>query len=133
MVTVVRKSISSFAESRRDVFSTVSWQIRTNIWTPPTDIFETDQHYIVRVEVAGMRDTNFEISVDHNVIYISGNRPSLPGRGAYHQMEIRFGKFFTSISLPGPVNVDDDARAEYDDGFLTIKLPKLLPSNIKVK
>jgi len=47
-------------------------------------------------------------------------------------MEIRFGKFSTAASLPGPVNMDQ-ARAEYKDGFLTVVIPKATPNQIKVE
>jgi HSP20 family protein len=63
---------------------------------------------------------------------ISGNRPDIPERRAYHQMEIRFGKFATAIGLPGPVDIDH-AVAQYADGFLTISLPKSKPNQIKVE
>jgi HSP20 family molecular chaperone IbpA len=47
-------------------------------------------------------------------------------------MEIRFGKFATSVNIPGPVDVDQ-AHAEYKDGFLTVVLPKATPNQIKVE
>ena len=70
--------------------------------------------------------------LENNTLLISGSRPDLPERRAYHQMEIRFGKFSTAIDIPGPVNVDD-AFAEYKDGFLLVKLPKVKPNQIKVE
>jgi HSP20 family molecular chaperone IbpA len=47
-------------------------------------------------------------------------------------MEIRFGKFATAVGLPAPVNVDQ-SRAEYQDGFLMVTLPKARPNQIKVE
>ena len=47
-------------------------------------------------------------------------------------MEIRFGRFSTSVGLPGPVDVDA-SRAEYEDGFLTVTLPKAKSNFNKVK
>jgi len=41
-------------------------------------------------------------------------------------MEIHFGKFATTVGVPGPVSVDK-AGAEYADGFLTVTLPKMEP------
>ncbi len=132
MVTVIRKSMATLTESRHEILHAVSWQARANSWSPATDIFETDQLYIVRMEVAGMRDVDFEIAVDHNIVYVSGNRPDLPQRRAYHQMEIRFGKFLSSVNLPGPVNVEE-SQAEYEDGFLIIKFPKIKTHQIKIE
>jgi HSP20 family molecular chaperone IbpA len=47
-------------------------------------------------------------------------------------MEIRFGKFATSVDLPIPVNIDQ-SHAEYKDGFLTVTLPKEKNNHIKVE
>jgi HSP20 family protein len=123
MPTIVRKSGPMLMEARREVLHAVSWQVRSNIWSPPTDEYETDEAYVVRIEIAGMREDDFEVAVENNTLMISGFRSDRPEKRAYHQMEIRFGKFATAIGLPGPVNVDE-ARAEYKDGFLTVALPK---------
>jgi HSP20 family protein len=123
MPTIIRKTRPILLETRREILHAVSWQVRSTIWSPPTDGYETDEAYIVRVEIAGMREEDFEVAIENHTLHISGNRPDFLERRAYHQMEIRFGKFATTVSLPGPVNVDQ-SRAEYKDGFLTVVLPK---------
>ena len=123
MPRVVRKSGPTLLEVRREVFHAASWQIRSNVWSPPTDEYETDDAYLVRVEIAGMREDDFEVTLENNILIISGARIDLPERRAYHQMEIHFGKFATAISVPGPVDLEQ-AKAEYRDGFLTVILPK---------
>lgn len=132
MPTIIRKSGAALVEVRRDVLHAVSWQVHSSVWSPPTDEYETEDAYIVRVEVAGMREENFEISIENSALFIAGSRFDSPERRAYQQMEIRFGKFATAVSLPGPVNVDE-AAAEYQDGFLTVTLPKQKPNQTKVE
>ncbi|MCL4269817.1 MAG: Hsp20/alpha crystallin family protein [Anaerolineales bacterium] len=132
MPTVVRKTRETLMEVRREILHAVSWQVRSSVWSPPTDVYETEGAYIVRMEIAGMRDEDFEISVEDDTLYIVGSRSDLPERRAYHQMEIRFGKFATAVGLPAPVNVDQ-SRAEYQDGFLMVTLPKARPNQIKVE
>jgi len=132
MPAIVRKSSLSLMEGRREILHAVEWQVRSSVWSPPTDLYETEELYVVRMEIAGMREEDFEVAFDENVLWISGSRPDLADRRAYHQMEIRFGKFATAISVPGPVNVDA-ARAEYKDGFLVVSLPKAKPNQIKVE
>ncbi|MDD2921239.1 MAG: Hsp20/alpha crystallin family protein [Anaerolineales bacterium] len=132
MPTIVRKTGVSLMEVRREVLHAVSWQVRSTIWSPPTDVYETDAAYIVRVEIAGMREEDFEVSLENHTLHISGVRPDSLGRRAYHQMEIRFGKFASSIGLPCPVSVER-SRAEYKDGFLTVTLPKESNNQIKVE
>lgn len=123
MPTVIRKSSVVLIESRRDLLRMVSWPLRSHAWSPPTDQYETADAFIVRVEIAGMRDDDFEVSLENDRLCIMGSRHDSPERRAYHQMEISFGKFATTVALPGPVNVEQ-AQAEYMDGFLTVVLPK---------
>jgi HSP20 family protein len=132
MPTVIRKSKETLIEFRRDILRTLNWQGGVNVWSPPTDEYETEAEYIVRMEIAGMREEDLEVSLENNTLFIMGSRTDSPERRAYHQMEIRFGKFATAVGLPGPVNMDE-ARAEYKDGFLTIALPKAKPNQIKVE
>lgn len=132
MPTVKRKPSAVIMEARREILHAVSWQVRSNVWSPPTDEYETEIAYVVRVEIAGMREEDFEVLLENDTLLISGSRSDFPDRRAYQQMEIRFGKFATSVNIPGPVDVDQ-AHAEYKDGFLTVVLPKATPNQIKVE
>jgi len=137
MPTYIRKSRSSSGnsvESRREVLHAVGWQVqvRAGLWSPPTDVYETEKDYVVRVEIAGMREDDFEITVENNFLIINGSRPDVPERRAYQQMEIRFGKFETVVGIPGPIDLEE-SRADYKEGFLTVYLPKAKPNQIQVE
>jgi HSP20 family protein len=132
MPTIVRKSGTTLLETRREVLHAVSWQVRSNVWSPPTDVYETEEAYVACVEIAGMREDDFEVMVENNTLLISGSRPDYTERRAYQQMEIRFGKFSTAVNLPGPVDIEQ-ARAEYKDGFLTVIIPKATPNQNKAE
>jgi HSP20 family protein len=119
----VRKSFSAITETRRDVLQTISWHIRSSVWSPPTDVYETEDNYVIKVEIAGMRDEDFEVAFENNHLMISGYRSDLNERRAYHQMEIRFGRFELAVEVPTTVDMEK-ATAEYKDGFLLIVLPK---------
>jgi HSP20 family protein len=123
MRTIIRTSRQTPFELREDVVQAVTWQVRSGTWNPPTDVYETDDEYVVRIEVAGMRDEDFEVVLENNALFVAGFRQDLPGRRAYHQMEIRFGKFVNTVILPGAVEADA-AHAEYSGGFLTVHLPR---------
>jgi HSP20 family molecular chaperone IbpA len=123
MPTIVRKSLSTIAETRREIFHAMSWDVRST-WSPPTDIYQTEDSCVLKVEIAGMRDEDFEVAFENNILMISGNRPDLNERRAYHQMEIRFGKFEIAVEIPVTVNIEK-ATAGYQDGFLVIVLPKV--------
>ena len=132
MPTIVRKSLPTVIETRREIFHAVSWQVRASGWSPPTDVYETEENFVVRVEVAGMKDADFEVAVENKVLMISGNRSEMNERRAYHQMEIRFGKFEIAVEIPVPVEIEKSI-AEYKDGFLMVQLPKARPQNIEVE
>jgi HSP20 family protein len=137
MPTSIRKSRSSSGgavETRREVLHAVGWQVqvRAGVWSPPTDVYETEDYYVVRVEIAGMQEKDFEITLEDNFLLIRGNRSDVPERRAYQQMEIRFGKFETAVGLPGPIELET-SRADYAEGFLTVTLPKAKPSHIRVE
>ena len=124
MPTIVRKSFSTMTETRREVRHTISWHVRSTTWSPPTDLYETETNCVIKVEVAGMRDEDFEVAFENNILMIRGYRPDLNEKRAYHQMEIRFGRFEIAVEIPAVVDIEK-AVAEYKDGFLVIMLPKV--------
>ena len=132
MPTIIRRSIPTVVDPRKEIFVTTTWHVHSSIWMPPTDVYETEDHLVVKVELAGMREEDFEVSVEDQVLLIRGHRPDLNERRAYHQMEIRFGKFEIAIDLPVAVDLDQ-ATAEYKDGFLTIIFPKKRATQIEVE
>jgi|SRR5215208_5150530 len=132
MPTIIRRPFSNLVETRKEVLFSTTWQVHSNIWTPPTDVFETEENFVVKVEVAGMREDDFEVSVEERILIIRGHRPDINERRAYHQMEIRFGKFEIAFSLPSGIDLDT-AVAEYKDGFLSILFPKIHVKQIEVE
>ena len=79
-----------------------------------------------------MRDSDFEVMYDDGMLLVRGIRPDIPGRRAYHQMEIRFGKFSTAVAIPGAIDLDKSVAA-YEDGFLVVRMPKLKSTDVKIE
>lgn len=104
---------------------------RSHAWHPPTDLYETEDGYTIRLEIAGMNVEDFFLQYDQNLLVISGRRPMTNQKCAYHRMEISTGEFIASVELPAQVDIDS-AAAEYENGFLTIQIPRKLPVNIEV-
>jgi HSP20 family protein len=99
-------------------------------WQPPVDIHETDRNLVVKMELAGARSEDLQVSLspDDRILTITGARTEAhadrEGRLRCHQLEIYFGPFERAINLPHiPVN-RDQITATYKDGFLQITLPK---------
>jgi HSP20 family protein len=109
--------------------------MRSHIWRPLTDVYETDDSVIVRVEIAGMQDEDFTVELNGHLLSIHGFRLdnavqfTAQERRAYHQMEIRFGEFLIEMELPVPVEAEQ-VEATYSNGFLCILLPKAQPRQI---
>ena len=105
-------------------------------WQPRVDLYETPASVVVVVELPGIAPEQIEVIVDRGTLLVRGVREerALPGcaRGdlkqAYHMMEIHFGPFERIIHLPLPV-APDRAEAEYQLGFLEIRLPKAQASH----
>jgi len=111
----------------------VNWRISSHphAWQPPTDVYEREDSIVVRVEIAGMHEADFTISLDQNVLVIRGVRSEPNERRAYHQMEINFGEFITTVEIQVPFD-HQQVHAEYQNGFLWVILPKAQPKTIKI-
>lgn len=103
----------------------VNWQLASNLnaWNPPYDLLEAEGEYIIRVEIGGMCEDDFEVTFDSRFVYIKGRRTDDLEFLTFHQMEIPFGEFSFKVEIPGSVKADK-VKGEYANGFLTITLPK---------
>lgn len=97
-----------------------------SVWHPPTDIFETEDGYVVRVELAGMRKEEIHVRIDSGVLTIGGNREdrSPERKVRYGQMEVKFGTFEVRLRLSQNVDLER-VQASYRNGFLETRLPKV--------
>ncbi len=94
-------------------------------WLPAMDIRESKDAYTVTAELPGMSKKEFDITVEDNVLTVSGER-SFDEENEdenYHRIERSYGSFKRSFTLPIQV-VQDRVDARYKDGILTISLPK---------
>jgi HSP20 family protein len=93
------------------------------VWTPPTDVYETDDHVVVLVEVAGVGEDSFTVQLQGRELIVAGCRHDPADKLSYQQMEINYGVFQSDVRLPCDVD-ETQAQASYDRGFLRISLPK---------
>jgi HSP20 family molecular chaperone IbpA len=101
------------------------------IWCPPTDVYETDDCVIVKVDIAGMQERDFSISLGAKQLTISGVRHDPAAKLAYQQMEIPYGHFETTVHMPRAID-QDRIEATYQNGFLKVRLPKARPRQVPV-
>jgi HSP20 family protein len=104
---------------------------RSEVWHPPTDVYETETSVVVRVEVGGLEAEDFEISLDGHILTISGERRDLAAKLAYHQLEMCYGPFLVAVRLSQPVD-EAGIEATYRDGILWVILPKAQARRVPV-
>jgi HSP20 family protein len=93
-------------------------------WVPNTDVYATDNGLVIKVELAGMRSDNLEITVDGSRLRICGNRPDgcRATKASFLVMEINYGPFESVLELPPGYDLVQ-AKATYLNGFLRIDVP----------
>ena len=95
-------------------------------FNPPMDIYETEDHLVVVMEIAGMRAEDIQVKFEKEILSIRGMRTELssPSKTRLHQMEIDYGKFQRTLQIPFPLKTEE-FKATYRLGFLMITVPKL--------
>ncbi len=108
-------------------------------WFPATDIYETKDDYVFRLEVPGMAKEDVKIEFDQSALKIRGEKREEKGvnRENYHRIESYSGVFERSFVLPKDVDVMK-IQAEMRDGILELRVPKseekkarAIPINVK--
>lgn len=97
-------------------------------YMPALDLEEKDNAYLVIVDLPGLEKDKININVRSQVLTIQGIRQtsskSTDDQQGFYSQERSYGSFARSITLPGPVD-ESAVKAQYDNGVLTITLPKL--------
>jgi len=95
------------------------------LWTPNVDVSETKDEIVVTAEMPGMKKEDIKLSVQDNVITLSGEKKSEEEKkdANFYRLERNFGSFCRSFTLPTPVEADK-VKASFKDGILKVTLPK---------
>jgi HSP20 family protein len=101
------------------------------------DMYETDQDVVVKSSVPGVKPEEIDITITGDTLTIKGETKTEEKveRANYIRQERRYGAFSRSLTLPTTI-VAEKAKAEFEDGVLTLTLPKaeeVKPKTIKVK
>jgi HSP20 family protein len=88
---------------------------------------------VVLIEIAGMRDSDFHVTLQNRRLVVSGVREGgdFARSADYHQSEIHYGEFRTEIVLPWLAQ-PDMVNAVYRDGFLRIEVPRTLNRGVHI-
>ena len=104
---------------------------------PSVDLIENDNNFVVKAELPGFNTENVDVRVEGNVLTLRGEvkEENDKQEGEYHVRERRHSSFARSLTLPVAVNADK-ATAEFNNGILTLTLPKdeaVRPKKIAIK
>ncbi len=112
--------------------------LRDGGWSAPAvNMYQTDDEVVVKATLPGFKADEVQINVTGDLLTIRGERKSEEEQKdkSWHIREHRWGSFERSITLPTEV-IPDRADAAFENGILTIKLPKaeeVKPKTITVK
>lgn len=133
--------LSSFPANFRSFEDAVARMLNeprgTRPWSPPVDIFETENELILKADIPDVKLEDVEVRVENQTLTVKGERKfqeDEPVRG-YHRIERSSGSFVRSFTVPASVDPEKVA-AEYKNGVLTVKLPKkeaAKPRQVKIE
>ncbi len=95
-------------------------------WKPAVELQDTDENLVLRAELPGIEGKNINIQVTREAVAISGEhryQKKAEDKGVFRS-EFRYGKFQRVISLPVAIQ-NDQAKADFNNGILTLTLPKV--------
>jgi HSP20 family protein len=93
---------------------------------PPADVIENKDSFIVRAELPGLKKEDVKVTLQNNVLAISGEKMKDEERKDQnvHRVERTYGTFRRTFELPVAVD-SKNIKAEFKEGLLILELPKL--------
>ncbi|MFL5841442.1 MAG: Hsp20/alpha crystallin family protein [Thermoleophilaceae bacterium] len=94
-------------------------------WVPSMDLVETEDHYLLKADLPGMKQDDVAIELNDGTLTISGERKAEYERKekGFFRLERSFGKFSRSLTLPDGID-PDRIDATFHDGVLEVTIPK---------
>jgi HSP20 family protein len=135
--TLFESSLEPWSDLRREIdrlFDSVTWTplasngaAGTQSWVPPMDVEDQDDLIRVSFEIPGVNRDDVTVTVENGVLTVAGEkrfeRTSGDEKSGPYSVERRYGRFERSLSLPQSVKTDN-VSAHYENGVLTLELPK---------
>jgi len=95
---------------------------RVSGFTPLIDVHETEDEYLVKIDLPGVRSEDVNVEVNDSVLSLSGSRAA-DEAGTAQLVERPYGSFARTLTLPQGVD-SDSIEAGYHDGVLELRIPK---------
>jgi HSP20 family protein len=106
-------------------------------WTPAADIQETEKEYLLKLEIPEVKKEDVKVTLQDNELTVTGERKLEKEEKdkKFHRIERAYGTFVRTFNVPTDAD-ETKINAEFKDGLLLLKLPKLdkpRPKTIEVK
>jgi HSP20 family protein len=126
-----------FGETMRALYPNEGEELEKGTWMPAVDIHETEDGYIVKADLPGMKKEDIQIDLKNSTLTLKGEKKfeETVSKDNYVRTERAYGTFVRSFTLPHNVDAEK-IRASYKDGVLELALPKkeeAKPKQIKVE
>lgn len=138
--TLFESSLEPWSDFRREIdrlFDSVVWRGNSNsvpgvsTWAPLMDVEDADDLFRMSFEIPGVNPDDVNVMVENGILTVSGEKKLERRTGDEQQgpysVERRYGRFERSITLPQSVDADK-VTAHYENGVLTLELPKTAES-----
>jgi HSP20 family protein len=133
MDQILQQTLNSFTQTSQVVSNTA--------FVPKAEVFETDEQVALKIEIPGLSEKDFEITLKDHVLTVRGERKLENGfkQENLAWTECPYGTFVRSFNLPQTVDVNT-INATYTNGILQVVFarheaakPKQIPVNFAQK
>ncbi len=112
---------------------------KNSVWRPAVEVKQSDKEYKVKVQLPGVKKDDIEVELDNDFLTITAKieedkelKEENDKNLRYHTCEFRYGKYQRTISFDNPIKISESS-AKYDNGILTIHIPKQQIEESKAK
>jgi HSP20 family protein len=103
-------------------------------WRPTTDVYEQDDHIVVKAELPGVKKADISVELDQGNLVIRGERHTeqQERQDRPYRTERSAGSFYRRLPVPDGVSADQ-IQATYNDGILEVRIPRPLEEQAQAR
>jgi HSP20 family protein len=105
-----------------DLFSGRRGSSAARVWSPPMEAYASDGDLVLRFDLPGVPLEDVDITLEDRALTVSGVRKGVAEEAPHYLLELPYGEFRRSVTVPGGSDADS-IRATYKDGVLEIVVP----------
>lgn len=109
---------------------------KTSTWRPALELKQNDKEYMVKVQLPGVNKEDIHVDLNNDYLTITAEvkeeKETKGENEKIHTSEFRYGKYCRTVSFDNPIKTED-SKANYENGILSITLPKQMVDTPKAK